>query len=289
MTIEIKKVAVLGCGLMGSGIAEVCARAGFDTAVMEVTADLLERGLGRIRASLDKGVQKGGVSREDADSALGRIRGTTDPGDLKDVDLFIEAVIENIGEKEKLYQVLSKVASPDAIFASNTSSLSITELAATTDRPDRFIGLHFFNPAPRMKLVETVRTLATLPEVIEAGEAFIRKLGKEPIRAPDGPGFIVNRLLIPFLLDAIRMVEAKVAEPEAIDKAMTLGAGHPMGPLALLDFVGLDTSLYIADIFYGELREARFAPPPLLKRMVALGYLGRKSGRGFFDYSARSR
>ncbi|MCZ6601377.1 MAG: 3-hydroxybutyryl-CoA dehydrogenase [Planctomycetota bacterium] len=289
MTIEIKKVAVLGCGLMGSGIAEVCARAGLDTAVMEVTADLLERGLGRIRASLDKGVQKGGVSREDADAALGRIRGTTDPGELKGVDLFIEAVIENIEEKGKLYQVLSKVASPDAIFASNTSSLSITELAATTDRPDRFIGLHFFNPAPRMKLVETVRTLATLPEVIEAGEAFIRNLGKEPIRAPDGPGFIVNRLLIPFLLDAIRMVEAKVAEPEAIDKAMTLGAGHPMGPLALLDFVGLDTSLYIADIFYGELREARFAPPPLLKRMVALGYLGRKSGKGFFDYSARSR
>lgn len=281
---KIEKVAVLGCGLMGSGIAEVCARAGLQTGVMEVSEDLLEAGLGRIEKSLAKGVKKGRLSEEEAREIRSRINGTTSPADLPGSDLYLEAVIEDKEEKKKLYGRLGEVAGGEAIFASNTSSLSITALAAASGRPERFLGLHFFNPAPVMKPVEVVATAVTLPEVVEAGEEFVRRIGKEPIRAPDTCGFLVNRLLIPYLLEAVRLLEAKVASPEDIDKSMTLGAGHPMGPLTLLDFVGLDTTLYIAEIFFEEFREARFAPPPLLRRMVAIGHLGKKSGKGFYDY-----
>jgi 3-hydroxybutyryl-CoA dehydrogenase len=282
---EIKKVAVLGCGLMGSGIAEVSAKAGYQTVVLEAAEKFLEKGLGRIEKSLGKAVKKGKLREEESKEIRGRIQGTLSVGDLAGCDLYIEAVIEDEGEKKKLYEALHKVAGKEAIFASNTSSLSITALAAASGRPDRFLGLHFFNPVPVMKLVEVMCTAVTLPEVLDAGEAFVRKLGKEPIRAPDTCGFLVNRLLIPYLLDAIRLVEAKVAEPEAIDKAMTLGTGYPMGPLTLLDFVGLDTTLYITEVFFDAFRETRYAPPALLRQMVALGHLGRKSGKGFYDYS----
>lgn len=285
---EIRKVAVLGCGLMGSGIAEVCARAGFETSVLEVSEELLEKGMARIQKGLKRAARKGQIPEEDLAKATGRVKGTLSVGDLAGADLYIEAVIENEEEKGQLYGQLQKVAGQEAIFASNTSSLSITALAAASGRPERFIGLHFFNPPPVMKLVETVPSPVTLPEVMEAGEAFIRKLDKEPIRAPDTCGFIVNRLLVPYLIEAVRLVEAKVAEPEEIDKAMTLGTGHPMGPLTLLDFVGLDTTLYIAEVFFKEFREPRFAPPPLLRRMVTIGHLGRKSGKGFYDYGARA-
>lgn len=285
---EIRKVAVLGCGLMGSGIAEVCARAGVETGVLEVSEELLEKGLARVRKSLKRAVRKGGLSEEESKATLDRVKGTLSVGDLAGADLYIEAVIENEEEKRKLYGELGAVAPEEAIFASNTSSLSITALAAASGRPERFIGLHFFNPPPVMKLVEVVPCAVTLPEVTETAMEFMRKLGKEPIRTPDTCGFIVNRLLVPYLIEAVRLVEAKVAEPEEIDKAMTLGTGHPMGPLTLLDFVGLDTTLYIAEVFFKEFREPRFAPPPLLRRMVTIGHLGRKSGKGFYDYGARA-
>jgi 3-hydroxybutyryl-CoA dehydrogenase len=281
----INKVAVLGCGLMGSGVVEVCARAGLETTVREVDDDLLEAGLGRIRKSLRRAVAKGKLDEPQMDEILGRITGTTRIEDLADVDLVIEAIVENLEIKTTTFAALDQVVQPQALFASNTSSLTITELAAATDRTDRFIGLHFFNPVPVMKLVEIVRVMSTSDEAVASAQDFVRALGKEPVLATDNSGFIVNRLLVPYLLDAIRAVEEGVGSIEDIDKAMQLGCGHPMGPLTLLDFVGLDTTYFIANIMFEEYREKRFAPPPLLKRMVLAGHNGRKSGRGFYDYA----
>jgi len=282
----IKTVGVLGCGLMGAGIAQVCAAAGYTTIVREVDETFLNKGLGRIRKFLDDGVAKGKVTAEARDTALGNLSGTTAIKALKDCDLVIEAIIENLEEKRQTYAALEKAVGERTIFLSNTSSLCITELAAATKRPDRFGGLHFFNPVPLMKLVEVVRALTTSDETYRTVFAFAQSLGKEPITAPDRPGFIVNRLLVPYLLDAIRAYENGLGTLEDIDKGMKLGCGYPMGPFTLLDFVGLDTTYYIANIMFEEFREPAYAPPPLLKRMVLAGRLGRKSGRGFYTYQA---
>jgi 3-hydroxybutyryl-CoA dehydrogenase len=282
---EIRTVGVIGCGLMGSGIAQVAAGAGYKTIVREVNDAALQAGLGRIRKFLADGVSKGKVTTEAQGRTLGNLSGTTAVDDLKDCDLVIEAIVENLGEKRAIYEAVEAVIRPDAIVVSNTSSLCITELAAATRRPDRFGGLHFFNPVPLMKLVEVIRSLTTSDATAAALMAFAASLGKEPIAAPDRPGFIVNRLLVPYLLDAIREYERGLGTLEDIDKGMTLGCGHPMGPFALLDFVGLDTTYYIANIMFEEFREPRFAPPPLLKRMVLAGYHGRKTKRGFYTYS----
>ena len=281
----IRKVGVVGLGLMGSGIAQVCAQSGLPTVAREVDAGLVEKGLGRIRKFLDDGVAKGKVEAAVRDKTLANLKGTTQVADLADCDLVIEAIVENLDAKRALFTELDKVASPGAIFASNTSSLSVTEMAAMTKRPGRFIGLHFFNPVPLMKLVEVVSTIVTEPAVLEEGKAFVGQIGKTPVTARDTTGFVVNRLLVPYLLDAIRMLEAGVASREDIDNAMKLGCGYPMGPLTLLDFVGLDTTYYIANIMFDEFKEPSFAPPPLLKRMVLAGHHGKKSGRGFYDYS----
>jgi 3-hydroxybutyryl-CoA dehydrogenase len=280
----IKTVGVLGCGLMGSGIAQVCAAAGYKTIVSEVQQTFLDNGLGRIRKFLDDGVAKGKMAGEERDKALANLSGTLTFGALKDCDLIVEAIVENLGEKKTTYVVLESVLKPDTIIVSNTSSLCITELAAGSKRPDRFAGLHFFNPVPIMKLVEVIRALTTSDETYKTLMTFAASLGKEPITAPDRPGFIVNRLLVPYLLDAIRAYENGLGTLEDIDKGMKLGCGYPMGPFTLLDFVGLDTTYYIANIMFEEFREPAFAPPPLLKRMVLAGYLGRKSGRGFYMY-----
>jgi 3-hydroxybutyryl-CoA dehydrogenase len=280
----IKTVGVLGCGLMGAGIAQVCAAAGYKTIVREVDQAFLDKGLGRIRKFLEDGVAKGKVTAEARDTTLGNLSGTTSVDALKDCDLIIEAIIENLDDKRKIYAALEKVAGAHTIFLSNTSSLCITELAAATSRPDRFGGLHFFNPVPLMKLVEVIRALTTSDETYHTVFAFAQSLGKEPITAPDRPGFIVNRLLVPYLLDAIRAYENGLGTLEDIDKGMKLGCGYPMGPFTLLDFVGLDTTYYIANIMFEEFREPAYAPPPLLKRMVLAGRLGRKSGRGFYKY-----
>ncbi|MEZ5333360.1 MAG: 3-hydroxybutyryl-CoA dehydrogenase [Thermoanaerobaculia bacterium] len=283
---SIEKVGVLGCGLMGSGIAEVCARAGLSTVVREVEQGFLDKGLARIEKSLGKAVEKGKLSAEDRDATLGNLHGTTSVDDLADCDLVIEAIVENLEEKCSTFAALDRAVQKDALFASNTSSLTITEIAMATERTDRFLGLHFFNPVPVMKLVEVVRTLMTSDESFAAASAFVERIGKQPVACRDNSGFIVNRLLVPYLLDAIRAYEEGVGSVEDIDKAMSLGCGYPMGPLTLLDFVGLDTTYYIANIMFEEYREKRFAPPPLLKQMVLAGRLGRKSGRGFYDYSA---
>lgn len=283
MTIE--RVGVLGCGLMGSGIAQVCAQAGFACTVREVDQAGLERGLARIRAFLDDGVAKGKVTAGARDEALSRLHGTTRIEDLAGCDLVIEAVVEDLEAKRQAYRQLAPVVPPGAILASNTSSLSITELAAASGRPDRFAGLHFFNPVPLMKLVEVVRGLETSDDTWRELMGFARALGKEPVTAPDRPGFIVNRLLFPYLLDAVRSHEAGLGTLEEIDAAMKLGCGHPLGPFALLDFIGLDTAYSIARVMYDEFRDPAFAPPPLLKRLVLAGRLGRKSGRGFYRYS----
>jgi 3-hydroxybutyryl-CoA dehydrogenase len=280
----IEKVGVLGCGLMGAGIAETCAKAGYTTVVREVNDGLLERGLERLRGSLAKAVDKGKLDAALRDATLGRLSGTTRAADLADCDLVIEAIIENLEEKRAIFTELDAVVKPGTMYASNTSSLTLTQLAAATKRPERFVGLHFFNPVPVMKLVEVVRTILTSDEAYEAAFAFARSLGKEPIACKDNSGFVVNRLLVPYLLDAIRALEEGVASVEDIDKGMQLGCGHPMGPLTLLDFVGLDTTYYIANIMFEEYREKRFAPPALLKQMVQAGRLGKKSGRGFYDY-----
>jgi 3-hydroxybutyryl-CoA dehydrogenase len=280
----IRKVGVLGAGLMGSGIAEVCAKAGYQTIVREVSEDLVKKGIGRIEGSLGKAVEKGKLPAADRDAARGRISSTTKLEELSDCDLVIEAIVENLEVKKETYKALDKICKPSAIFCSNTSSLTITELAAATSRPDRFAGLHFFNPVPVMKLVEVVRTIATSDETFQIVYDFAKSLGKEPIRTQDNSGFIVNRLLVPYILDAVRALEAGVGTKEDIDKGMELGCGHPMGPLKLLDFVGLDTTYAIAEIMFEEYRETRFAPPPLLKRMVLAGRYGRKSGRGFYEY-----
>ena len=287
---QIKKVGVLGCGLMGSGIAQVSAQAGYDVIVLEADPKALERGFAGIDASLGKfverGPEKGGITAEQKQQIQSRLRGTQDKNDLAGCDLVIEAIIENIDEKKKTYSSLDTIVKKDAIFASNTSSISVTELMSATRRPERFIGLHFFNPVPLMPLVEVVRAVGTSPETVERAMTFVRRLGKEPIAARDRSGFVVNRLLVPYLLDAARALEQGVASAADIDRGMQLGCGHPMGPLALLDFVGLDTVVRIADIMFDEYREPRFAAPPLLRRMVAAGLHGRKSGRGFYDYAS---
>jgi 3-hydroxybutyryl-CoA dehydrogenase len=280
----IATVGVLGCGLMGAGIAQVAAHAGFRTVVREVEPALLERGLGRIRKFLDDGVQKGKVTAEDRDRTLANLSGTTRFDEFAACDIVIEAIVENLDAKRAAYAGVEAVAGPATILASNTSSLCITELAAATTRPDRFVGLHFFNPVPLMKLVEVIRGLTTTEETYRAAFDFAKRLGKEAITAPDRPGFIVNRLLVPYMLDAIRAYENGLGTIEDIDAGMKLGCGHPMGPFTLLDFVGLDTTYYIANIMFEEFREPAYAPPPLLKRMVLAGRLGRKSGRGFYTY-----
>jgi 3-hydroxybutyryl-CoA dehydrogenase len=282
---QIKTVGVLGCGLMGAGIAQVSAAAGYKTLVREVDDGMLQRGLGRIRKFLDDGVAKGKVVPEARDQTLSALSGTTRLDDLQGCDLVVEAIIENLHEKRLTYAALERVVAEQTIFVSNTSSLCITELAAATARPDRFAGLHFFNPVPLMKLVEVIRALTTSDATYQTVFTFARSLGKEPITAPDRPGFIVNRLLVPYLLDAIRAYENGLGTIEDIDNGMKLGCGYPMGPFTLLDFVGLDTTYYIANIMFEEFREAAYAPPPLLKRMVLAGRLGRKSGQGFYTYA----
>ena len=281
----IQKVGVAGCGLMGSGIAQACAMVGFTTVVREVNQDLLDKGLKEIEKNLGRLVEKGTITEAAKGEIRGRLKGTTGIEHLKDCDLIIEAIIENLPAKHELFRVLDEICAKQTIFASNTSSLTITEIATATKRPQRFVGLHFFNPVPVMKLVEVVKTIATDPAVYEEMVAFGAKLGKTPVRASDSTGFIVNRLLVPYLLDAIRALEEGVGSIEDIDNSMKLGCGHPMGPITLLDFVGLDTTYYIANIMFDEFRERRFAPPPLLKRMVLAGWNGRKAGRGFYDYS----
>jgi 3-hydroxybutyryl-CoA dehydrogenase len=281
---QIKTVGVLGCGLMGAGIAQVAAAAGYRTIVREVEEPFLEKGLGRIEKFLAGGVEKGKVTAEEKAKTLANLSGTTKLEDLADCDLVVEAIVENIDDKAKSYVSLDGIVSDRALFCSNTSSLCITELASKTRRPDRFAGLHFFNPVPIMKLVEVIRGLSTSDETYRSVFAFAQSLGKEPITAPDRPGFIVNRLLVPYLLDAVRSFEQGLGTIEDIDKGMKLGCGYPMGPFTLLDFVGLDTTYYIANIMFEEYREPVYAPPPLLKRMVLAGRLGKKSGRGFYTY-----
>jgi 3-hydroxybutyryl-CoA dehydrogenase len=284
---KIKKVGVLGCGLMGSGIAEVAARSGYETVVREVTGELVEKGIGKISGSLGKAVERGKLEASARDEAVARLSGTVKLEDLADCDIVIEAIVENLEEKKRIFSALDEVVKKDALFASNTSSLTMTQIAMFTHRPDQIVGLHFFNPVPVMKLVEVVRTLLTSEESYERAFEFARSLGKEPIAASDNSGFIVNRLLVPYLLDAIRALEEGVGSVEDIDKGMQLGCGYPMGPFTLLDFVGLDTTYYIANIMFEEYREKRFAPPPLLKQMVTAGRLGKKSGRGFSDYGKK--
>jgi 3-hydroxybutyryl-CoA dehydrogenase len=286
---EIKKVGVLGCGLMGSGIAQVSAVAGYDVTILEADQKALDRGLAAIDASLSKfverGPQKGGITAEQKQQALARLRGTREKSDLADCDIVIEAIIENIDEKKKMYAALDDVVKKSAIFATNTSSISVTELMAATGRPDRFIGLHFFNPVPIMQLVEVVRTIATSDDAINTAVEFAKKLGKVPVRTSDKTGFIVNRLLVPYLLDAIRAYEEGVGTIPDIDNAMKLGCGYPMGPFTLLDFVGLDTTYYITNVMFDEFKERRFASPALLKRLVLAGWYGKKTGKGFYDWS----
>ena len=283
----INKVGVLGCGLMGAGIAQVAASAGFLTVVREVSNDLIKKGFGGIEKSLAKFAEKGTITAEQQQEIRGRLAGTTSLDDLADCDIVIEAIIENLDEKRSTYRQLDSICKPETIFASNTSSLSITEMMTATspERQRRFVGLHFFNPVPLMKLVEVVRSILTDEEIYEEAVQFGKNLGKVPVRASDKTGFIVNRLLVPYLLDAIRALEEGVGSIVDIDNAMKLGCGYPMGPLTLGDFVGLDTTYYIAEIMFNEFREKRFAPPPLLKRMVLAGLYGRKTGRGFYDYS----
>ena len=281
----IQKVGVVGCGLMGSGIAQVAAASGFNTVVREVSAELLDKGLKSIDKNLNRLAEKGTITEALKSEIRSRLKGTTKIEDLKDCDVIVEAIIEQLPAKRKLFSTLDAICPASTIFASNTSSLTITEIATATKRPQRFVGLHFFNPVPVMKLVEVVRTIATDPAVYEEMVTFGAKLGKTPVRAQDSTGFIVNRLLVPYLLDAIRALEEGVGSIEDIDNSMKLGCGHPMGPLTLLDFVGLDTTYYISQIMFDEFKERRFAAPPLLKRMVLAGWNGRKSGRGFYEYA----
>ncbi|HJS58520.1 MAG TPA: 3-hydroxybutyryl-CoA dehydrogenase [Vicinamibacteria bacterium] len=281
----IETVGVVGCGLMGSGIAQVAAEAGYAVVVREVSDVLLMKGLAKIDGFLQKGVEKGKLTPERKAEVMGRLAGTTKLDELGRCDVVIEAVVENLDLKREVYQALDQACPAHTIFASNTSSLSITEMAAFTKRADRFVGLHFFNPVPLMKLVEVVRSPLTSSAAFDEAYAFAKSLGKQPIKATDKTGFIVNRLLVPYLLDAIRALGEGVGSIEDIDRGMQLGCGHPMGPLTLLDFVGNDTTYYIANIMFDEFREKRFAPPPLLKRMVQAGLHGRKAGRGFYDYS----
>jgi len=281
----IQRVGVVGCGLMGSGIAQVCAQAGFPTVVREVSPELVEKGLRGIEKNLARLVEKGAITESGKNEVRGRLKGVTSLDELKDSDVIVEAIIEQLPAKRELFSALDSRCGPHTIFASNTSSLTIIEIAAATKRPERFVGLHFFHPVPVMKLVEVVRTIATDAGVYEEMVAFGAKLGKTPVRAQDGGGFIVNRLLVPYLLDAIRALEERVGSVVDIDNSMKLGCGYPMGPFTLLDFVGLDTTYYISQIMFDEYKEKRFAAPQLLKRLVLAGWYGRKSGRGFYDYT----
>jgi 3-hydroxybutyryl-CoA dehydrogenase len=282
---EISQVGVLGAGLMGHGIAQVAAQAGYDVVLREVDQDRLDKGLGRIQKQLSRSVEKGKMEQSDADAVLGRIKGTLDYSDFSDSDLVIEAITENLGMKLDMWKELDGIVKDGAVLATNTSSLSVIDQAASTKRPDRFIGLHFFNPAQVMPLLEVVQTVTTDDESLKTGFEFGEKLGKLTVHAKDKTGFIVNRLLVPYMLDAIRAYEEGVGTIDQIDAAMKAGANHPMGPFTLLDFVGLDTTKSIADIMFDEYREKRFAAPPTLRKMVAAGYYGRKSGKGFYDYS----
>ena len=281
---DIKTVGVVGCGLMGSGIVELCARHGYDVVVSEVNDDLLNQGVARIQKSMNRGLKRGKISQPEMDAALGRITGTTSLDDFAHCDLVIEAVVENMAVKKEVFAALDGICPPHAILASNTSSLCITEMASATSRGDQVLGMHFFNPVPIMKLLELVRTVLTSDETFQAARAFGEGLGKQVIVAKDAPGFIVNLLLIPFILDAVRAVENGVATKEDIDTGMTLGCNHPMGPITLLDFVGLDTTLFIADAMYEEFKDPRYAAPPLLRRMVMAGRRGLRVGTGCYDY-----
>ncbi len=281
---RVQVVGVLGCGLMGSGIAQVCAQAGYRTIVREVDQTAVDAGLGRIRQFLQNGVERGKLTAEDRERVLGRLTGTTMVEPFAESDLVIEAIVENVEAKQAAFAELEPVVRPETVFCSNTSSVCITELAAATARPDKFIGLHFFSPVPVMALVEVIRGLSTVDATYQQVCEFAQTLGKKPVTAPDQPGFIVNRLLIPYLLSAVRAYESGCGTLEDIDAAMSMGCGHPMGPFTLLDFVGLDTTYYIANIMYEEFRDPAYAPPPLLKRMMLAGRLGRKSGYGFYQY-----
>jgi 3-hydroxybutyryl-CoA dehydrogenase len=283
---EIKKVGVLGCGLMGSGIAQTAAAAGFQTLVRDVTEPLLEKGRAGIQKSLGRLVEKGKLPATDRDDAMARLSFTTDLAGLRECDIVIEAVTEDLELKNRLWRELDPLCPAPTIFASNTSSLTVAAMADTTRRADRFVGLHFFNPVPLMPLVEVVRTGTTSRDTFDRVYAFARKLGKEPVTATDSPGFIVNLLLVPYLLDAARALERGVASTADLDRAMQLGCGHPMGPLTLLDYIGLDTVVRISEIMFEAYRESRYTAPPLLQRMVAAGFHGRKNGRGFYDYGA---
>jgi 3-hydroxybutyryl-CoA dehydrogenase len=284
LRMTIKKVGVLGCGLMGSGIAQVSATAGFEVTSLEVEQKFIGRGFVTIRKSLDKLAEKGQLS-ESPDAIFRRLKGTTRKEDLADCDIIVEAIIENLEEKKKMFASLDSIVKPSAIFASNTSSISITDTMTATKRADRFVGMHFFNPVPLMKLVEVIRTIVTPDEIFETVCAFGEKLGKVPVRTSDRPGFIVNRLLLPYLVDAVRAFEEGVGSISDIDLSMKLGCAHPMGPFTLLDFVGLDTTYYIANVMFDDFKDQRFAAPPLLKRMVIAGWHGKKSGKGFYDWS----
>jgi 3-hydroxybutyryl-CoA dehydrogenase len=281
---EIKKVGVLGCGLMGSGIAQVSASAGFDVTVLEVDEKYIEKGFAAIRRSLDKLAAKGTFA-ESVDAIFARLKGTTRKQDLADCDFVVEAVIENLDEKRKTFASIDPIVKPSAIFASNTSSISITEILTATGRPGQFVGLHFFNPVPLMKLVEVARTIVTTDGAFETACEFGKKLGKIPVRTSDKTGFIVNRLLVPYLMDAIRAFEEGAGSIADIDASMKLGCGYPMGPFTLLDFVGLDTTYHITQVMFDEFKEKRFASPSLLKRMVMAGWYGKKNGKGFYDWS----
>jgi 3-hydroxybutyryl-CoA dehydrogenase len=281
----IEKLGVVGCGLMGSGIAQTAAQAGLQVTVREVSTELIDKGFANIDKSLARLVQRGTLSAAERDAARKRLRPTTKLEDLRDCDLIIEAITEQLAAKKELFRALDGLCPPQTIYASNTSSLSITEMAVATRRPERFVGLHFFNPVPIMKLAEVIRTIATDPKVYDEVAGLAVRMGKTAVRTSDRTGFVVNRLLVPYLLDAVRALEEGVASIPDIDHAMKLGCGHPMGPLTLLDFVGLDTTYYIANIMFDEFKERRFSPPPLLKRMVMAGWNGRKAGRGFYDYT----
>lgn len=281
---EIKKVGVVGCGLMGSGIAEVSIRAGYPVVVLEVNQELLDKGMNALKASLDRAAKRGKLTEQDRDDALGRLKGTVNVGDFKDCDLVMEAAIENLEEKKKIFIAADKVCPQHAILASNTSCLSILDMAVATKRPSQVIGMHYFNPVPVMKPVEIIRTLVSSDEVINTAKAFTESIGKKAIMCKDTPGFVVNRLGVPFLLASMRMYDEGLATKEDIDQGVTLGLNHPMGPLTLSDFLGLDTLYYIACAMYDELKDPMFAPPPILKKMVTAGHLGRKTGKGFYDY-----
>jgi 3-hydroxybutyryl-CoA dehydrogenase len=280
----IQNVGVIGCGLMGSGIVQVTAQAGFNVTVVEASDELVQRGLGRLRQTLEGLVEKGRLEAKAKDGALARITGTTCLDDLKSCDLVVEAMTENQALKNETFANLDRICPPDAILASNTSSCNVTAMAAATKRPGQVLGLHFFNPVPLMKLVEVVRTILTDDASVTTATEWVRALGKTPVQTKDSTAFIVNRLLVPYLLDAIRVYESGLASLEDIDQAMKLGCGYPMGPFTLLDLVGLDTATYVAEVMFEEFRESRYAPPPLLKRMVVAGHLGRKTGRGFYSY-----